>query len=152
MGILMEADYKGLVSGKESPISGFQKVFAASKDRGFNPMEKKLGEDITASSKNDQFSYEVMNRDTAITLAKHAAEENVGTFCYISAAGGAPVLPHRYIKTKREAENHRIQLPQDEGRLPQASLDVRQLPRYYHGFGSDGWRWCHLQPAHWKIL
>jgi len=105
MGILMEADYKGLVSGKESPISGFQKVFAASKDRGFNPMEKKLGEDITASSKNDQFSYEVMNRDTAITLAKHAAEENVGTFCYISAAGGAPVLPHRYIKTKREAEN-----------------------------------------------
>jgi uncharacterized protein YbjT (DUF2867 family) len=46
-----------------------------------------------------------MNRDSAITLAKHAAEEKASAFCYISAAGGAPVLPARYVKTKREAEN-----------------------------------------------
>lgn len=45
-----------------------------------------------------------MNRDSAILLAKEAAKEKVGTFCYISAAGGAPVLPSRYITTKREAE------------------------------------------------
>jgi len=45
-----------------------------------------------------------MNRDSAITLAKHAAAEKAGVFCYISAIAGAPVLPSRYISTKREAE------------------------------------------------
>ena len=105
MGILMEADYKGLVSGRESPLTGLQKVFAASRDRGVNPLESKPDEDIKPKSANDQFSYEVMNRDSAIALAKHANEENADAFCYVSAAGGAPVLPHRYIKTKREAEN-----------------------------------------------
>lgn len=42
---------------------------------------------------------------TAITLAQEAADENVPTFVYISAAGGAPILPARYITTKREAES-----------------------------------------------
>ncbi|KAG9253312.1 NAD dependent epimerase/dehydratase [Emericellopsis atlantica] len=105
MGILMEADYKGLVSGKESPVAGIQKVFAPQRDRGINPLERKQGQDIVPENTNDEFSYEVMNRDSAITLAKHAAEEKASAFCYISAAGGAPVLPARYIKTKREAEN-----------------------------------------------
>ncbi|KAJ3518601.1 hypothetical protein NM208_g14458 [Fusarium decemcellulare] len=84
MGILLEADYKGVISGKESPISGLQKAFAPVRDRGF--------------------SYEIMNRDSAVTLAKHAVAAKVSSLCYISAAGGAPVLPQRYIATKREAE------------------------------------------------
>lgn len=105
MGILMEADYKGLVSGRESPFTGLQKVFAATRDRGVNPLERKHDEDIKPDNAGDQFSYEVMNRDSAIALAKHASEENAGAFCFISASGGAPVLPHRYIKTKREAES-----------------------------------------------
>jgi len=46
-----------------------------------------------------------MNRDTAITLAQEASKEKVPVFAYISAAGGAPVLPARYISTKREAES-----------------------------------------------
>lgn len=105
MGILLEADYKGVVSGKESPISGLQKAFAATRDVHINPLEKKSGEDLNPATKSDQFSYEVMNRDSAIALAKHAAEENVAAFCYISAAGGAPILPTRYITTKRQAES-----------------------------------------------
>ncbi|KAK7416437.1 hypothetical protein QQX98_005254 [Neonectria punicea] len=105
MGILLEADYKGVVSGKESPFSGLAKAFAPVRDRGINPLERKEGEDIKPSNLNDQFSYEIMNRDSAITLAKHAAAANVGSFCYISAAGGAPVLPARYIATKRQAES-----------------------------------------------
>lgn len=104
MGILLEADYKGVISGRESPISGLQKAFAPVRDRGINPLDKKEGEDIKPTDPNDQFSYEVMNRDTAITLAKHAAAEKTSAFCYISAAGGAPVLPQRYISTKRQAE------------------------------------------------
>lgn len=46
-----------------------------------------------------------MNRDSAIALAKHANEAKAKAFCYISAAGGAPILPQRYITTKREAES-----------------------------------------------
>ncbi|EJP70198.1 uncharacterized protein CRV24_007710 [Beauveria bassiana] len=105
MGILLEADYKGLVSGRESPIAGFQKAFAATKDRGINPLDMKPGEEIKPPNPNDQFSYEVMNRDSAVALARHASEAKTKAFCYISAAGGSPMLPQRYITTKRQAEN-----------------------------------------------
>lgn len=107
MGILLEADYKGLLSGRESPIAGVQKVFAPVKDRGVrSPIDQRAGEeDITPSNPADQFSYEIMNRDSAVMLAKQAAAENAKAFLYLSAAGGAPILPARYIKTKREAES-----------------------------------------------
>ncbi|UNI14268.1 hypothetical protein JDV02_000913 [Purpureocillium takamizusanense] len=107
MGILLEADYKGIVSGKDSPIAGLQKIFAspATRPRGVNPLDKKLGEDIKPEDPNLQFSYEVMNRDSAVALARHASDEGTGAFCYISACGGAPIMPPRYISTKREAES-----------------------------------------------
>lgn len=38
-------------------------------------------------------------------LAKNASDENVPAFVYISAASGAPVIPHGYIASKREAES-----------------------------------------------
>jgi uncharacterized protein YbjT (DUF2867 family) len=37
-------------------------------------------------------------------LAKEAAKAGVGAFGFVSAAAGAPVLPSRYLTTKREAE------------------------------------------------
>ncbi|KAF5544174.1 oxidoreductase [Fusarium mexicanum] len=104
MGILLEADYKGAISGKESPIAGLQKAFAPVRDRGVDPLAKGEGEDIKPPNPKDQFTYEIMNRDSAVTLAKHAVAAKVNAFCYISAAAGAPVLPQRYISTKREAE------------------------------------------------
>jgi len=42
---------------------------------------------------------------TAITLAQEASFQKVPSFVYISAAAGAPMLPKRYITTKREAES-----------------------------------------------
>lgn len=105
MGILLESDYKGLVSGRESPINGLRKMFATTRDRGVNPLEKDIGEDIAPTNPEDQFSYEIMNRDSAVALAKHAAEAKAEGFCYVSASHGAPVLPQRYITTKRQAEN-----------------------------------------------
>ena len=110
MGILLEADYKGIVSGRDSPITGLQKILSSSSaDRGAqrdtHPLDKKLGEDIKPKDPKQQLSYEVMNRDSAIALAKHAAQEDVAAFCYISACGGAPILPSRYLSTKREAES-----------------------------------------------
>lgn len=105
MGILLEADYKGVVSGRESPIAGLQKAFASTRDRGVDPLKAQPGEDIKPQDQNDQFSYEVMNRDSAVALARHASEAHAQAFCYVSAAGGAPVLPRRYIDTKRQAES-----------------------------------------------
>lgn len=37
-------------------------------------------------------------------LAQEASNAKVPSFVYISAAGGAPILPQRYIDTKRAAE------------------------------------------------
>ncbi|KJZ72177.1 hypothetical protein HIM_08442 [Hirsutella minnesotensis 3608] len=104
MGILLEADYKGLVSGKDGPVAGLRNMFASTTRAGANPLDKRPGEDIKPSDSAQQFSYEIMNRDSAIALAKHAAEEKAEAFCYISACGGAPIMPPRYISTKREAE------------------------------------------------
>ncbi|KAK6073652.1 hypothetical protein SCUP234_06131 [Seiridium cupressi] len=106
MGILLEADYKGVLRGQESPISGLQKAFSNSKRPG-NPLERKVSkdQDIRPPETNEQLTYENMNRDSAIMLAKEAAKENAASFVYVSAAGGAPVLPARYISTKREAES-----------------------------------------------
>ena len=105
MGILLEADYKGVISGKESPISGLQRAFSATKGGSQNPLTRSKEEDLQPQEEDGQLTYELMNRDSAITLAKEASAEKVSTFVYISAAGGAPILPKRYIQTKRDAES-----------------------------------------------
>jgi hypothetical protein len=105
MGILLEADYKGVLSGKESPISGLSRAFSATKGGSQNPLTRSREEDLKPQEKDGQLTYELMNRDCAITLAREASAEKVPSFVYISAAGGAPILPKRYIETKREAES-----------------------------------------------
>lgn len=105
MGILLEADYKGVLQGKESPFSGLSRAFSSNKQGSQNPLERKPGEELRSQEKDGQLTYELMNRDSAILLAKEAAAHRVPTFIYISAAAGAPVLPSRYITTKREAES-----------------------------------------------
>ncbi|KAI1393489.1 NAD(P)-binding protein [Hypoxylon trugodes] len=108
MGILLEADYKGVLSGQESPLTGLRKAFNTAPQPG-NPLERKVPDgsnsDIRPPETKDQLTYENMNRDSAVMLAKEAARENVSAFAFLSAAGGAPVLPARYISTKREAES-----------------------------------------------
>ncbi|KAJ9645731.1 hypothetical protein H2199_002771 [Coniosporium tulheliwenetii] len=84
MGILLEADYKR------------------------NPLERHEGQEggrLSPQEPDGQLTYEVMNRDSAISLASESSHAGVKDFIYISAAGGAPVLPARYITTKREAES-----------------------------------------------
>ncbi|GAM40694.1 hypothetical protein TCE0_039r13241 [Talaromyces pinophilus] len=105
MGILLEADYKGVVSGKESIVSGLQRAFSSTKRGTQDPLNRGVGEELRPQESDGQLTYEVMNRDTAIALAQESSFEHVPTFVYISAAGGAPMLPGRYISTKREAES-----------------------------------------------
>ncbi|EDN03483.1 mitochondrion protein [Histoplasma capsulatum] len=102
MGILLEADYKGIVQGRESVISGLQKLFATSRPGSQNPLQRQEGEELTFSG--GQLTYELMNRDSAVALAQEAVYENVPTFAFISAAAGAPVVPERYVTSKRDAE------------------------------------------------
>lgn len=104
MGILLEADYKGVLQGQESPISGLRKAFARDKGRGSpNPLERDDASYKQPESAN-QLTYEMMNRDSALLLAREAQAKGTSAYLYLSAAGGAPVLPVRYIETKREAE------------------------------------------------
>ncbi|PYH96769.1 NAD(P)-binding protein [Aspergillus ellipticus CBS 707.79] len=104
MGILLEADYKGVVQGREPVLSGLQKAFSSSRPGSQDPLQRREGEALQAKERNGQFTYELMNRDSAIALAQETLNDHVPTFLYISAASGAPVLPSRYITTKREAE------------------------------------------------
>jgi hypothetical protein len=64
MGILLEADYKGVVSGRESPIAGLQRAFSKSKQGTQNPLEVREGEALRPMEKDGQLTYEVMNRDS----------------------------------------------------------------------------------------
>jgi hypothetical protein len=105
MGILLEADYKGVISGRESPISGLRRAFSPFKSGSQNPLTRAPNEDLKPQESDGQITYEMMNRDSAVTLAQEADHANVPAFAYISAAGGAPVLPARYITSKREAES-----------------------------------------------
>lgn len=115
MGILLEADYKGVVSGKESPIAGLRKAFDSTRSTP-NPLERDGGSSSYPPPQNEkQLTYENMNRDSAVLVAQAATDgagvdasasgPNGPAFLYVSAAGGAPVLPRRYIDTKREAES-----------------------------------------------
>ncbi|KAK6501670.1 hypothetical protein TWF481_009499 [Arthrobotrys musiformis] len=117
MGLLLEADYKDVLRGKENPISGLRKAFASSGSawpKSKNPLEKVPGEeaaDVGGSSRETgdrQLTYEKLNRDSALIAAKQFVESSSApkkTFVYISAAAGFPILPQRYISTKREAES-----------------------------------------------
>ena len=129
MGILLEADYKGVLSGKESVISGLRRAFSAKKGGSQDLSARKEGEELVAQERDGQVTYELMNRDSgefgiggeavdwdcvwldadfggiAITLAQEASYKNVPSFVFISAAAGAPMLPQRYITTKRDAES-----------------------------------------------
>ena len=64
MGILLEADYKGVVQGRESIISALQKMFSSSRPGSQNLLQRKEGEQLVPKEKDGQWTYEVMNRDS----------------------------------------------------------------------------------------
>lgn len=66
MGILLEADYKGVVQGREPIISGLQRAFSSSKRGSQNPLQRKEGEALKAQEGDGQFTYELMNRDSGM--------------------------------------------------------------------------------------
>ena len=64
MGILLEADYKGVVQGREPILSGLQRAFSSSKLGSQDPLSRKEGEPLEPRETDGQLTYELMNRDS----------------------------------------------------------------------------------------
>jgi hypothetical protein len=68
MGILLEADYKGVLQGKEPIWSGLQRAFSPQKSGSRNPLEEKEGSEAQSLERDGQVTYELMNRDSGTSL------------------------------------------------------------------------------------
>jgi len=76
MGILLEADYKGVLQGRESPIAGLRKAFSARKSGASgNPLERQRGEGVEVGG--DGVTYELMNRDSGMPFGTSAGRRMV---------------------------------------------------------------------------
>ena len=64
MGILLEADYKGVLTGKESVVGGLKRAFSPQKGGSQNPLERGDGEGLKSQERDGQLTYELMNRDS----------------------------------------------------------------------------------------
>ncbi|KAI8355354.1 hypothetical protein B0O80DRAFT_449053 [Mortierella sp. GBAus27b] len=95
VGLLLEDNYKDIVHSQS--LDDLAKNIKTA-IRGQNPLD-------TTKVPKTGLSYEKINRDTALTVAKEAGKEGVESFAYISAAFAPPMVPNRYITTKREAEH-----------------------------------------------
>jgi hypothetical protein len=69
MGILLEADYKGVVQGREPLIGGLQRAFSSSKLGSQNPLLRKEGEALEPMERDGQLTYELMNRDSGMVYS-----------------------------------------------------------------------------------
>lgn len=66
----------------------------------------------TTPTSEDLQIYDRLNREAAISVSNEAVKhKNLKSFVYVSAAGGFPGIPQRYITTKRQAEDHISSLP-----------------------------------------
>lgn len=79
MGILLEADYKSVLQGKESIFQGLQKAFTSSKLGSQDPLQRREGDDLEVKQPNGQLTYELMNRDTG--LLNNFQKERRNAFC-----------------------------------------------------------------------
>lgn len=64
MGILLEADYKGVLQGKEPVWAGLQRAFSSTKQGSRNPLDQKPGQGAESMERDGQVTYELMNRDS----------------------------------------------------------------------------------------
>ncbi|KAG0212073.1 hypothetical protein BGX28_006834 [Mortierella sp. GBA30] len=95
VGLLLEDNYKEILHSQslDDLTKNIQSAI-----RGQNPLD-------SGKTPKSGLTYERVNRDTAITVANEAAKEGVDTFVFISAAFSPPMVPNRYVTTKREAEH-----------------------------------------------
>jgi len=68
MGILLEADYKGVLTGKESVWGGLRRAFGERKGGGRGMEGRREGEALESEEADGQLTYELMNRDSGERL------------------------------------------------------------------------------------
>ena len=69
-GILMEADYKGVLTGKESIWGGISRAFSATKGGSrTNPLERGEEGNLEPGERDGQLTYELMNRDSGMRFS-----------------------------------------------------------------------------------
>lgn len=151
MGILLEADYKGVVSGRESPIKGLQRAFSTKKAGTQDPLHRREGERLAPQESDGQLTYEVMNRDTGQSVSLHTRLlllTNCSRLpCARSIAEKSPRLPlhlrrrrHPYSacplhhNQARGRVHHKHHIPLDALHLHPRPLSLRRL--------------AHLHPTH----
>lgn len=78
MGILLEADYKGVVQGREPIISGLQRAFSSSKLGSQNPLQRREGEKLEPKEGDGQLTYELMNRDSGTCISRSISLSDLG--------------------------------------------------------------------------
>jgi hypothetical protein len=68
MGILLEADYKGILQGKEPLLDGLKKLYASTRGgASANPLEQDMGSNAQPAEPGmGQLTYELMNRDSGV--------------------------------------------------------------------------------------
>ncbi|CAN3355751.1 MIOREX complex component 2 [Diutina catenulata] len=97
IGMLFEnPEYKQVANSNLGFVSDVQSVLNWVTRKGANPMEK-----------NYYHTYEAVQRDSAGLLADAVVEanpESTPNFVYVSADSQIPMVPDRYLLTKREAE------------------------------------------------
>ncbi|CAO3701699.1 hypothetical protein G6F70_001662 [Rhizopus microsporus] len=99
VGILLENDYKGIAQAKSLCEVAGKLPGLLLNDKG-NPLDPKLEHKVRPT-------YEMMNRDTAITVANQVEKlPSIKSFVFISASQVMPFIDPRYYTTKREAESY----------------------------------------------
>ncbi|KAF9168225.1 hypothetical protein DFQ26_000462 [Actinomortierella ambigua] len=105
VGLLLEADYKEIMHSQsvQELLTAVQKA-----TRSTNPLERAQQPKQNGSSAgtSSDLTYEKVNRDTAITVAKEAEKAGTEAFVFISAAFAPPLVPQRYLTTKRQVEDY----------------------------------------------
>jgi hypothetical protein len=64
MGILLEADYKGILQGKGSIVSGLQRALDSLRFGDQNSLHRSAGENLRTKENDGQLTYELMNRNS----------------------------------------------------------------------------------------
>ncbi|KAI8146137.1 hypothetical protein BJV82DRAFT_600644 [Fennellomyces sp. T-0311] len=106
VGMISEADYKDVVGAKNlcdaaSGVARLAGEMIGMRDRG-NPLRE-----------TPRPTFEMVNRDTAVTMAKEAAKvPSMDAFVYVSASDIFPMIDPRYITTKRQAEQFLFARPE----------------------------------------
>lgn len=107
VGIVLEAQYKGPKGPNTAEIWRALKNGWGIGNGQTNPLRRK---DTLSSSSFTSPTYELMNRDTALTVARTFSSTrtlgDLSPFVYISAEDiFRPIISSRYIETKRQAED-----------------------------------------------